>query len=94
MSFGKEQWRIPHWDTYVNLCHPCSVKFDFIGRVETLNRDGPLIMAHLPPLGGHSGEAKDSSTKMKHLNHKSSKDSEIMTFAELQKIPVCGQNVV
>merc|ERR1712043_91155 len=32
-----------HWNTYESLCHPCSMKFDFIIRLETMERDMELL---------------------------------------------------
>ena len=32
-----------HWDTYTNLCLPCSVQYDFIGKLESLQADAAYI---------------------------------------------------
>ena len=29
----------PHWDSYFNLCHPCEIKYDFVGRLEHFQDD-------------------------------------------------------
>ena len=28
-----------HWTSYTNLCNPCSIDYDFIGKYETFSRD-------------------------------------------------------
>ena len=33
-----------HWRQYERLCHPCFVNYDFIGRLETLEEDGTLLL--------------------------------------------------
>lgn len=36
--------RNPHWRQYEELCHPCIVNYDFIGHLETLQQDAPLLL--------------------------------------------------
>lgn len=33
-----------HWNHYDNLCHPCEIDFDFIGKYETLSEDAPFVL--------------------------------------------------
>lgn len=37
----------PHWSSYYDLCHPCSIRYDFVGRFETFNEDAPYILSKL-----------------------------------------------
>lgn len=34
----------PHWQQYEDLCHPCVINYDFIGHLETLKEDAPLLL--------------------------------------------------
>ena len=34
----------PHWTSYVDLCHPCTIHYDFLGRFETLETDANHIL--------------------------------------------------
>lgn len=36
-----------HWIEMFRLSHPCAIKFDFIGRVETLDRDTDFVLRNL-----------------------------------------------
>ena len=38
------QSRNEHWETYDNLCHPCAINYDFIGKVETMLVDQSDIL--------------------------------------------------
>ena len=31
--------RDEHWESYYNLCHPCAIKFDFVGKIENMHED-------------------------------------------------------
>ena len=51
-----------HWMSMYNLCHPCSFKYDFIAKVETLDRDSldlfyimNMNSSSLPFLNTHGG---------------------------------------
>ena len=33
-----------HRRQYDKICHPCLVKYDFIGKLETLAEDGPSLL--------------------------------------------------
>ena len=36
--------RNQHWRQYEELCHPCVINYDFIGHLETLKDDAPLLL--------------------------------------------------
>lgn len=36
-----------HWGLYVNLCHPCAIAYDFIGRYESLEEDSNRILREI-----------------------------------------------
>ena len=42
--YSKETNPDQHWRQYERLCHPCFVNYDFIGRLETLEEDGTLLL--------------------------------------------------
>uniref|UniRef100_A0A8C4WXW2 Carbohydrate sulfotransferase n=1 Tax=Eptatretus burgeri TaxID=7764 RepID=A0A8C4WXW2_EPTBU len=42
---------IIHWESYLNLCAPCSIHYDLIGHHETLRDDAPYIL-HMAGLSG------------------------------------------
>ncbi|XP_013394955.1 carbohydrate sulfotransferase 11 isoform X2 [Lingula anatina] len=42
-KWGKKNIDI-HWRTYDNLCHPCSIDYDVIGKYETLETDSNNIL--------------------------------------------------
>jgi hypothetical protein len=47
-------WQVnPHWMAYKDLCRPCNVKYDFIGSIDTLERDVTHIMRQV-----HANETK------------------------------------
>ena len=37
----------PHWTSYYDLCHPCSIKYDFIGKFDTFTVDSTYILSKL-----------------------------------------------
>jgi hypothetical protein len=61
-------WEIDdHWMRYEDLCHPCNVKYDFIGSIDNLDRDVTHAMRQI-----HANETKyhvihnsDARTKTK-----------------------------
>jgi hypothetical protein len=36
--------RIRHWKRFVDLCGICSFKWDFIGKLETVNQDSQFVL--------------------------------------------------
>ena len=36
-----------HWDSYFNLCSPCHIHYNFIGRFETLEEDADLLLQEM-----------------------------------------------
>ena len=34
-----------HWTSYMDLCHPCSVDYDFVGKYETFSKDVNEVMS-------------------------------------------------
>ena len=39
--------RNEHWESYYNLCHPCAIHFDFVGKIENMNEDKYAILSGL-----------------------------------------------
>ena len=42
--FSSDIPRNQHWRQYEKLCHPCVINYDFIGHLETLEDDAPLLL--------------------------------------------------
>ncbi|XP_032892852.1 carbohydrate sulfotransferase 13 [Amblyraja radiata] len=38
-----------HWDTIHSLCHPCLIRYDVLGRYETLERDAHYLLSLASP---------------------------------------------
>ena len=61
--FSTNRSRNQHWREYGKLCHPCYVNYDFIGHLETLGEDAPLVLkmagigdrVTFPPVHGSTG---------------------------------------
>ena len=53
VSFVIDEWKVgkrpldPHWRPVVDLCLPCEMQFDFIGKFETLNQDVEFLLRKL-----------------------------------------------
>ena len=45
----------PHWESYSKLCHPCTINYDFIGKLDTIQRDAQYIVQKL----SHSNECRE-----------------------------------
>ena len=60
--YSDQRTRDHHWRQFDQICHPCLVKYDFIGKLENLSEEGPslLRMAGLsdkvafPPIHQHT----------------------------------------
>ena len=37
----------PHWERYNKLCHVCDVKYDFIGKFDTLRDDIAFVLRQI-----------------------------------------------
>lgn len=35
----------PHWTSYFELCNPCLIEYDFIGKHETMNEDAAMVLS-------------------------------------------------
>ena len=42
--FSKNVTRNQHWQQYEKICHPCVVNYDFIGHLETMEEDAPIML--------------------------------------------------
>ena len=42
--FSSNISRNQHWRQYEKICHPCVIKYDFIGHFETMGDDGPVVL--------------------------------------------------
>ncbi|XP_069947158.1 carbohydrate sulfotransferase 11-like [Cherax quadricarinatus] len=38
-----------HWSPYLKLCHPCAIKYDYIAKYETLEKDAQEILSRISP---------------------------------------------
>ena len=50
VSFLSDSYEIGsdmHWEKYENICRPCSVKYDFILKLETVKQDLPELLRNL-----------------------------------------------
>lgn len=41
------QYHDEHWRPYDDLCHVCSINYDFIGHLETIDEDTPFLLKEL-----------------------------------------------
>lgn len=44
---GKNMHVNEHWQSYQELCHPCRIKYDYIGHVETMTEDVKAILTKI-----------------------------------------------
>ena len=42
----------PHWDDYVSYCHPCSIQYDHVIYMETLEDDYQIVLDHFTDANG------------------------------------------
>jgi Sulfotransferase family len=40
-------WRDSHWQSYSSLCDVCKFNYNFIGKIETMNKDFPELLEYL-----------------------------------------------
>ena len=60
--YSNQRRRDHHWRQYDKICHPCLVKYDFIGKLENFSEDGPSLLrmaglsdkAAFPPIHQHT----------------------------------------
>ena len=71
INIGNGYWN-EHWQTYDKLCHPCAVKYDFIGKFENLKEEA----AHVLEISGLSRKTNVSFPEVR----KSSTSSKIPFF--------------
>ena len=69
-----------HWDSYDHLCHPCLINYDFVAKMETLDRDLDYVrsMLRLP-------------RHLEHLNPSKAKDDKKFTLSDVKSI---GRNTL
>ena len=36
--------RVRHWTRYVDICHFCGIKYDFVGKIEDVNEDAEFLL--------------------------------------------------
>ncbi len=61
-----------HWGNTYEVCHPCDIQYDYIGKVETLQTDIKYMMKKLygstdmaPVVGGHLTNKRNDIARMK-----------------------------
>ena len=52
-----------HWMEYWKDCHPCHIRYDSIVRLETMERDVPLILSKLPGPSGKPNVLPETNVK-------------------------------
>ena len=62
-----------HWERFHNLCHPCVIKYNFIGKYESMNRDADDVLKMIGANFTFPRNAPDSgkTKKMLHRHFKS-----------------------
>ena len=66
-----------HWRSYDQLCHVCSVGYDFIGHLETIDEDAPFLIK----------QARVDSRVTFQSNRRSSASSELLRYYSQIPIP-------
>ena len=62
----------PHWSPFINTCHPCSIHYDYIAHLETVQEDLPIILTRLnitdiAHIFSHSGRGSTKSLMYKGM---------------------------
>ena len=52
-----------HWRSYQHFCDPCQVQYDYILRLETMQRDSEVFMSEVYPAAGPIPVSNPSQTK-------------------------------
>ena len=59
-----------HWAPYTELCHPCIIPYDYIGKYETLEEDAREILNRIgAPKSLHFPPVKKSKTRSQVASH-------------------------
>ena len=82
-----------HWRSYWNICHPCSIPYAFIGKLETIGPDSKYVLERIS--GSDASDAfppPERGPYVKHLPstsdmlNKAYKDISQDTIARLQRV--------
>ena len=72
-------WKLnDHWMPYENLCRPCDVKYDFIGSIDTLERDVTYVMRQI--------QANETKCDVKQASSRLAK-TKLATASFFKKLP-------
>ncbi|XP_077493079.1 carbohydrate sulfotransferase 11-like isoform X2 [Amblyomma americanum] len=71
----------PHWAPYTPRCQPCTMRYDIIGKVETIDAD----LQHLLPKIGLAGWSFPRKNAKSRTHEHESKESSMRYFAELSR---------
>ncbi|XP_006817749.2 carbohydrate sulfotransferase 9-like [Saccoglossus kowalevskii] len=74
-----------HWGLIKNHCNPCNVKFDFLGKFETLSEDVDGILRKI-----NASEVADFSSYVPHRTNSSSIDTVTDHFSHLTEQQIEG----
>jgi len=77
-----------HWRSYEDLCHPCFVGYDFIGKYETLSDDVEHVMKVMGIHGLARFPSSSSSGQRRRTKIKSSATSRRSTVRGYDDVPL------